>query len=90
MIVRVLLGIALAVAVISVAFAQTDDPCAAQRDHYIALASLGPPQDAASQAELAAALDALFTCHNAGTSIYDFGNPLQFFATPTPTPTPHP
>ena len=57
-------------------------------DQYIALASQGPPQDRAAFEELAAALDALFTCHNPGISVNDFGDLDQFFVPPTPTAQP--
>jgi hypothetical protein len=68
--------------------AQPEDPCAVQRDAYIALASHGPPQTQAAFDELKEALEALFTCHNPGTSLSDFGDLNQFFVPATPTPTP--
>jgi hypothetical protein len=83
-----LLALSLAVMVTSIAFGQPEDPCATQRDLYIALALQGPPQDQAGYDELAAALDALFTCHNPGISIHDFGDIEQFFVSPTPTAQP--
>jgi hypothetical protein len=82
---QLLLALGLALVLVNVASSQPEDECAAERDHYIALASHGPPQDQATFDELAAALDALFTCHNAGVSIHDFGDVEQFFVAPTPT-----
>ena len=88
---RLVLGIGLALVVASTASAHADDPCAAQRDLYIALVLNGPPQDKATYDKLAAALDAVFTCNNPGVSLHDFGDLDQFFATPiaiSPIPVP--
>jgi len=89
---HLVLAASLTLVLVGTAYAQPD-PCAAQRDQYIGLELAGPPQDKAAYDQLAAALDALFMCHNPGISIHSFGDLDQFFvppATATPTPTPGP
>jgi hypothetical protein len=85
---QLVVALGLVLVVTTAASAQPDDPCATQRDQYIALASQGPPQDQAAFDALKAALDALFTCHNPGMSLQDFGDVDQFFVPPTPVAQP--